>query len=56
MSDHQPAPPSDRDEELLQRLRELARERDPLPEHLMAALSGLAAGRDGSSDPGPVNV
>jgi hypothetical protein len=44
MRDHPPNEPSDRDEALLQRLREVTRERDPVPEHVTAAArSALAA-------------
>jgi chorismate mutase len=37
MSDTPPVPPTDREQALLQRLRELARRRDAVPERVTAA-------------------
>ncbi len=45
MSDTPPVPPTNREQALLQRLRELARRRDPVPQHVTAAArSALGAG------------
>lgn len=38
-------PPSDRDQRLLERLRELAHEHDPVPEHVTAAMRAALAAR-----------
>jgi hypothetical protein len=46
MSDDRPTPAYDRDEALLERLRELARERDPVPDHVMAAARSALAARE----------
>jgi hypothetical protein len=49
MPDTPPVPPTDREQALLQRLRELARRRDPVPERVTAAArSALSARRRAS--------
>ncbi len=51
MSDTPPVAPTDREEALLQRLRELARERDPVPERVRAAARSALGARTGVSAP-----
>jgi hypothetical protein len=45
MSDTPPPAPTDHEPALLRRLRELARERDPVPEHVTAAARSALAAR-----------
>jgi hypothetical protein len=49
MSDTPPVPPTDREQALLQRLRELARRRDPVPQHVTAAARSALRARGRAS-------
>jgi hypothetical protein len=49
MSDTPPVPPTEREQALLQHLRELARRRDPVPERVTAAARSALTARSRAS-------